>query len=150
MDNIPEVERKAEPKKPKKEAAKETATEPAPSQGEKRPKKEKAPKAEKEKKAPAPAPTAEAPAPWMIDLRVGRIVEVAKHPDADSLYVEKIDIGEEEPRTVVSGLVNYVPIEEMQGRMLVAVCNLKPASMRGVKSFAMVLVSGVCFFQAQY
>ena len=78
----------------------------------------------------------------MIDLRVGRIVEVAKHPDADSLYVEKIDIGEEEPRTVVSGLVNYVPIEEMQGRMLVAVCNLKPASMRGVKSFAMVLVSG--------
>lgn len=79
----------------------------------------------------------------MIDLRVGRIVEVAKHPDADSLYVEKIDIGEEEPRTVVSGLVNYVPIEEMQGRMLVAVCNLKPASMRGVKSFAMVLVSGV-------
>ena len=53
--------------------------------------------------------------------------------------VEQIDVGEAEPRTVVSGLVNYVPIEEMRGKVLIAVCNLKPASMRGVKSFAMVL-----------
>jgi tRNA-binding EMAP/Myf-like protein len=67
---------------------------------------------------------------------------VKKHPDADSLYVEQIDLGEPEgPRTVVSGLVNYIPIEEMQGRLLVAVCNLKPANMRGVKSFAMVLAA---------
>jgi len=76
----------------------------------------------------------------MIDLRVGKIVEIDKHPDADSLYVEKIDFGEETgPRTVVSGLVNYIPIEQMRDRYLVGVCNLKPASMRGVKSFAMVL-----------
>ncbi|KAB5590690.1 tRNA-binding domain containing protein [Ceratobasidium theobromae] len=80
------------------------------------------------------------PVPSMIDLRVGKIIEVEKHPDADGLYVEKIDIGEPEgPRTVVSGLVNYVPIEQMRDRMLIAVCNLKPANMRGVKSFAMVL-----------
>jgi aminoacyl tRNA synthase complex-interacting multifunctional protein 1 len=80
------------------------------------------------------------PAPSMIDLRVGHIIEVKKHPDADSLYVEQIDFGEETgPRTVVSGLVNYVPIEQMQDRWLVGVCNLKPANMRGVKSFAMVL-----------
>jgi tRNA-binding EMAP/Myf-like protein len=35
-----------------------------------------------------------------FDLRVGKIVAVEKHPDADSLYVEQIDIGEEKPRTV--------------------------------------------------
>lgn len=70
---------------------------------------------------------------------------MSKHPDADSLYVEKIDFGEAEPRTVVSGLVKYIPIEEMRDRVLVGVCNLKPASMRGIKSFAMVLaVRQIC------
>lgn len=82
------------------------------------------------------------PVPSMIDMRVGHIVEVAKHPDADSLYVEQIDFGEETgPRTVVSGLVNYIPIEQMRDRYLVGICNLKPANMRGVKSFAMVLAA---------
>ncbi|KAH9950539.1 nucleic acid-binding protein [Amylocystis lapponica] len=82
------------------------------------------------------------PVPSMIDMRVGHIVEVMKHPDADGLYVEQIDFGEETgPRTVVSGLVNYVPIEKMRDRYLVGICNLKPASMRGVKSFAMVLAA---------
>ena len=52
-----------------------------------------------------------------LDIRVGQIVKVQKHPDADSLYVEEIDVGEETgPRTVVSGLVKFVPIEEMQVR----------------------------------
>ncbi|KAI0304418.1 nucleic acid-binding protein [Multifurca ochricompacta] len=88
---------------------------------------------------------AASPIPSMIDLRVGHIIEVKKHPDADGLYVEEssdkqIDFGEETgPRTVVSGLVNYIPIEQMQDKWLVGVCNLKPANMRGVKSFAMVL-----------
>ena len=39
-------------------------------------------------------------------------IAVKLHPDADSLYVETIDVGEEEPRTVVSGLVKYIPIEQ--------------------------------------
>lgn len=48
-------------------------------------------------------------------IRVGRIVSCERHPDADSLYVEQIDVGEAEgPRTIVSGLVKYVPLEEMQ------------------------------------
>ncbi|KAG8954821.1 G4 quadruplex nucleic acid binding protein [Tulasnella sp. 419] len=76
----------------------------------------------------------------MIELRVGHIVDVKKHPDADGLYVEQIDLGEETgPRTIVSGLVNYVPIEQMQDKWLVVVANLKPASMRGIKSYGMVL-----------
>ena len=48
-----------------------------------------------------------------LDLRVGRILKAQKHPDADALYVEEIDIGEEIPRTVVSGLVRFVPLEEV-------------------------------------
>ncbi|VDC00785.1 unnamed protein product [Peniophora sp. CBMAI 1063] len=114
---------------------------------EKKEKKEKAAAAEGGKKdkggkaaAAAPAEDAGEPVPSMIDLRVGHIIDVKKHPDADGLYVEQIDFGEETgPRTVVSGLVNYVPIEKMQDKWLVGVCNLKPANMRGVKSFAMVL-----------
>ncbi|GAA6050163.1 hypothetical protein JCM3770_000432 [Rhodotorula araucariae] len=105
-------------------------------EGKKGDKKEKAPK---EKKPAAPAPVAEAPAPWMIDLRVGKIVEVAVHPDADSLYVEKIDVGEAEPRTILSGLVKYKTLEQMKGAMVITVCNLKPVSMRGIKSFGMLL-----------
>nr|CAH7756022.1 unnamed protein product [Callosobruchus chinensis] len=66
-----------------------------------------------------------------------------KHPEADALYVEKIDLGEEKPRTIVSGLVNFIPIEEMQNRMVVVLCNLKPAKMRGVESQGMVLCASV-------
>lgn len=74
-----------------------------------------------------------------LDIRVGKIVSVKKHPDANSLYVEEVDIGEGKPRTVVSGLVKFVPIEEMENRMVVLLCNLKPAKMRGISSEAMVL-----------
>lgn len=74
-----------------------------------------------------------------LDLRVGRILTAHKHPDADALYVEQVDVGEEKPRTVVSGLVRFVPLEQMQNRMAVLMCNLKPAKMRGVTSEAMVM-----------
>lgn len=53
-----------------------------------------------------------------LDIRVGLITDVKKHPDADSLYVEQIDVGESTPRTVVSGLVKFIPIEQMQVRIL--------------------------------
>lgn len=74
-----------------------------------------------------------------LDFRIGKIIDINKHPDADSLYVEKIDCGEEKPRTVVSGLVNHVPIEEMKDRIVMVLCNLKPVKMRGVTSEAMVM-----------
>lgn len=65
----------------------------------------------------APAAAASVPDVTKVDLRVGRIVSCEKHPDADALYVEQIDVGEAEgPRTIVSGLVKYVPLEEMQVR----------------------------------
>jgi len=74
-----------------------------------------------------------------LNMRIGKIVEVEKHPDADALYVEKVDVGEEKPRTIVSGLVKHVPIEEMQGRIAVFLLNLKPAKMRGVLSEGMIM-----------
>ncbi|XP_012879245.1 PREDICTED: aminoacyl tRNA synthase complex-interacting multifunctional protein 1 [Dipodomys ordii] len=74
-----------------------------------------------------------------LDLRIGCILAAKKHPDADSLYVEEVDVGETAPRTVVSGLVNHVPLEQMQNRMVILLCNLKPAKMRGVLSQAMVM-----------
>jgi len=77
-----------------------------------------------------------------IDLRVGFIRKAWRHPDAESLYVEEVDLGENEPtRTVVSGLVKYIPEAEMQQRKVVLVCNLKPANMRGIRSEAMVLAA---------
>jgi tRNA-binding EMAP/Myf-like protein len=57
------------------------------------------------------------------------------------LYVEQIDVGEAAPRTIVSGLVKYVPLEEMQQRLVLVLCNLKPRNMRGVKSHGMVLAA---------
>ncbi|RVW76108.1 Methionine--tRNA ligase, cytoplasmic [Vitis vinifera] len=76
-----------------------------------------------------------------LDIRVGLITKVQKHPDADSLYVEEIDVGEGSTRTVVSGLVKFIPLEEMQNRKVCVLCNLKPATMRGIKSQAMVLAA---------
>lgn len=79
--------------------------------------------------------------PALIDLRIGFIEKCEPHPNADSLYVSTIHCGDAEPRTVCSGLKGLIPIEEMQKRYVVVVCNLKPVTMRGVKSAAMVLAA---------
>jgi len=70
---------------------------------------------------------------------VGHIISCVKHPNADSLYLEKIDVGEAEPRNVVSGLVKFVPLQEMQNRMVIVMLNIKPSPMRGETSQAMVM-----------
>lgn len=123
-ESIPKDTTKAEPSQP--------ATTP---QQAKKDKKEKA----KEAKSTAAAPVALSPS--LISFKVGHIQKAVLHPDADSLYVSTVDLGESEPRTVVSGLVKYIPLEAMQGRRVVCVCNLKPAAMRGIKSSAMVLAA---------
>ncbi|KAJ8315562.1 hypothetical protein KUTeg_007712 [Tegillarca granosa] len=58
------------------------------------------------------------------------------HPDAESLYVETVDLGDD-TRTVVSGLAGLYPMEKLQDRLGVFLCNLKPVKMRGVESEAM-------------
>lgn len=49
-----------------------------------------------------------------LDLRVARILDVRKHPDSASLYVQEVELGEPAPRTVVSGLNNHVPPEQVE------------------------------------
>lgn len=110
---------------------------PAPKDDGKKKKPEKKEKAEK--KQPAPSQDEAKVDVSRLDLRIGRIVSAEKHPDADSLYVEQVDVGEAAPRTVVSGLVKHIPLDKMQNRMAVLLCNLKPAKMRGVVSQAMVM-----------
>uniref|UniRef100_A0A8C0CPC3 Tyrosine--tRNA ligase n=1 Tax=Balaenoptera musculus TaxID=9771 RepID=A0A8C0CPC3_BALMU len=94
-------------------------------------------------KGPAKNSEPEEVIPSRLDIRVGRVISVDKHPDADSLYVEKIDVGEAEPRTVVSGLVQFAPREELQDRLVVVLCNLKPQKMRGIESQGMLLCASV-------
>lgn len=97
-------------------------------------------KHKKDKKPKAPVVVeVEVPLVAKLNIRVGKILSVSKHPDADTLYVEKIDVGEAEPRTVVSGLVKYMQPEDLLNKDVLCVLNLKPASMRGVISHAMVL-----------
>ncbi|GMK55523.1 hypothetical protein CspeluHIS016_0205790 [Cutaneotrichosporon spelunceum] len=127
------AEKKAKGEKKDAPAAAAAAAEGAPKEGKKKEKKEKAPK------TPTAPATPAIPMPSMIDLRVGKVLDVKRHPDADSLYVETIDVGEAEPRTVCSGLVKFMSEEEIQGASVIVVCNLKPVTMRGVKSFAMLL-----------
>lgn len=127
------ADKKAEKKGDKKGDKKDKDATAAAAGGEKKEKKEKAKKAQ-----PAAAP-ARPLSPGQISLRVGFIEKAVKHPDADSLYVSTINVGEEEPRTICSGLVKYVPIEDMQKRHVVVVANLKPVKMRGIVSNGMVL-----------
>jgi len=102
-------------------------------------KKEKRPNVEKKSGDGKKAPIEEASEVSKLDIRVGFIRKAWKHPDADSLYCEEIDIGEPIPRPVVSGLANFIPLEQMQQIKVCVLCNLKPAAMRGIKSFAMVM-----------
>jgi tRNA-binding EMAP/Myf-like protein len=65
---------------------------------------------------------------------VGLITKAELHPDADSLYLETVNVGTDTPLTVVSGLAGKIPLEEMQNRPVILLCNLKPAKMRGIVS----------------
>ena len=108
---------------------------------------------EKQARPQRQAPAATLPAPHLIDLRVGHILKAVKHPDAESLFVSTIAMGDKPgtddtaevdgqiTRTVCSGLNGLIPLEEMQGRKVVVVCNLKPVKMRGIRSCAMVLAA---------
>mmetsp|Transcript_9696 Transcript_9696/g.29473 ORF Transcript_9696/g.29473 Transcript_9696/m.29473 type:complete len:336 (-) Transcript_9696:935-1942(-) len=102
----------------------------------------KAAKKEAKKEAPPAEPQAkkeETLSVTRLDIRVGNIVKAENHPDADSLYVEQIDVGETEPRTVCSGLRKYFPTSDTLLGPCVVLCNLKPVKMRGIVSQAMVL-----------
>ncbi|VFQ69150.1 unnamed protein product [Cuscuta campestris] len=76
-----------------------------------------------------------------LDIRVGKILRAWKHGEADSLYVEEVDMGEPEPRTICSGLVDYIPLQHLQDKYVIVLANLKPRNMRGVKSSGMLMAA---------
>ena len=76
-----------------------------------------------------------------LDLRVGKVLEVEEHPNADKLFILKVDIGEENPKSIVSGLKSYYEIDELVRRKIIVFTNLKPAKFRGVESEGMLLAA---------
>ena len=77
-----------------------------------------------------------------IQLKVGKVIKCEKHPNADKLLVSQIDVGEETPRQIVSGIADVYSPEEFIGKKVIVVTNLKPAKLRGVESQGMVLAGG--------
>ena len=76
-----------------------------------------------------------------VELRVGEVVKCEKHPKADRLLVSQINLGAE-TRQIVSGIAKWYKPEEMVGKKVVVVCNLKPVKLRGVESQGMILAAG--------
>ncbi|MDR1900802.1 MAG: methionine--tRNA ligase [Treponema sp.] len=82
----------------------------------------------------------------VMDLRTARIVKIERHPKADKLYIETLEIagsgdGIPEQRVIVSGLVPFYKEEELLGKKIIIAYNLKPAKLRGVESRGMLLAA---------
>lgn len=75
-----------------------------------------------------------------VELRIGEVVEAKAHPNADKLLVLQIKIGPE-VRQIVSGIAKHYKPEELVGKKLIVVANLKPVKLRGVDSYGMILAA---------
>lgn len=73
-----------------------------------------------------------------IDLKVGEVLECKDHPKADKLLVFKIKVGSE-TRQIVSGIKKWYDAENLVGKKVVVLMNLKPIKLRGVESQGMIL-----------
>ena len=73
-----------------------------------------------------------------VELRVGEIVDCRKHPNADKLLVSQVKIGDE-VRQIVSGVAQWYTPDDMIGKKVVVVANLKPVKLRGEMSSGMLL-----------
>ena len=74
-----------------------------------------------------------------LDIRVGRITKVWSHEESEKLFCEEIDVGEGEPRLIASGLRPYMNAEDLDGRLVLVLCNLKERKLAGFPSHGMVL-----------
>ena len=74
------------------------------------------------------------------DFIVGLVKETQKHPNADKLYVIKVDLGERTTQ-IVAGIRSYYTPEELVGKSAVVVANLEPKMLRGVESNGMLLAA---------
>ena len=76
-----------------------------------------------------------------LDLRVGKILEIEDHPNADKLYVLKVDLGEEKPRTILAGLKPYYKKSDLKNKKAIFVANLEKRNIRGIESDGMILAA---------
>ena len=76
-----------------------------------------------------------------VEMKVGKVLSVEDHPNADKLLVLRVDVGEETPRTLVAGLKGHYAPNELEGKLIVVVTNLEPAQLRGVASNGMLLAA---------
>lgn len=76
-----------------------------------------------------------------VEMVVGKILEAKEHPDADKLLVFRVDIGEESPRTIISGIKKWYEPSDLVGKNVIVVKNLAPRKMRGIESQGMILAS---------
>ncbi len=75
-----------------------------------------------------------------MELKIARITEAKDHPDADKLYVLKVDTGTE-TKQLVAGIKKAYSLEELINKKVVIISNLEPAIIRGVESQGMVLAA---------
>ena len=75
-----------------------------------------------------------------LEIKIAKIKEVNDHPNADKLYVIKIDLGDKE-KQIVAGIKTSYTKEDLVGKQIVVVDNLEPALLRGIESQAMLLAA---------
>jgi methionyl-tRNA synthetase len=78
-----------------------------------------------------------------VDLRVGEVLTAERIPKADKLLRLTVDIGEEKPRQILAGIAQYYEPEQLLGRKIAVVANLKPRKLRGYESQGMLLAASV-------
>ncbi len=74
-----------------------------------------------------------------IEIRVGTVISVSVVEGADKLYILQVDLGEEKPRQILSGIREYVKEENLLGKQFPFVTNLAPRMLRGYESQGMIL-----------
>ncbi|HEV7746858.1 MAG TPA: methionine--tRNA ligase [Pyrinomonadaceae bacterium] len=78
-----------------------------------------------------------------VDLRVGEVLTAERIPKADKLLLLSVDIGEEKPRQILAGIAQYYSPEQLLGRKIAVVANLKPRKLRGHESQGMLLAASL-------
>jgi len=76
-----------------------------------------------------------------LDLRVAKVIDVKDHPQADKLYLLHVDLGALGKRVLVAGMKAFYSKDEIKGKSIVIVTNLRPAKIRGVESKGMLLAA---------
>jgi methionine--tRNA ligase beta chain len=78
-----------------------------------------------------------------LDIRIGTIKSCEKVEGSDKLYRLKVDCGEPELRQILSSLVDYYHVEELPGKVIPVITNLKPAKIFGEMSYGMLLAAEI-------